>query len=326
MFGGPKVGSGGGVTVCGEFRRQMNLADIREKIGRRLANAILRVSGSSTLYSAPGHFYSPIVNPREAINYATRIKAVDQKEADRPKVDQAILDRTFQQLSAHFRKISDFLGVGESARYSNSTSYFNLGDAYIYSAFICELKPKLIVEVGCGFSSACALDTTEHEGIDTKFVFIEPYPDRLYKLLSPADCARSRILEMAVQNVGFDVFAELDAGDILFLDTTHVCKTGSDVNHELFQILPRLKTGVVVHFHDIFDNWEYPLEWIGEQNRSWNEIYALRAFLMFNHEFEIIYFNDFMWRHFRQEIEQTPLGPVLHTVNEAGSGLYLRKK
>lgn len=57
-----------------------------------------------------------------------------------------------------------------------------------------------------------------------------------------------------MQNVDPDVFAKLDAGDILFLDTTHVCKTGSDVNHELFQIPPTLKTGVVVHFHDVFDN------------------------------------------------------------------------
>ncbi len=304
----------------------MNIAGIKAKIGRRLANAILRVSGSSSLYSAPGHFYSPIVNPREAINYAIKIKASDPEGSGYPKVDHTILDRTFQQLSAHFQKISEFLGVGEGARYSNSPAYFNLGDAYIYSAFICELKPKLIVEVGCGFSSACALDTTEHEGIDTKFVFIEPYPDRLYKLLSPADRAGSKIFETGVQNVDFDVFAELDAGDILFLDTTHVCKTGSDVNHELFQILPRLKTGVVVHFHDIFDNWEYPHEWIGEQNRSWNEIYAIRAFMMFNQEFDIIYFNDFMWRHHRQKIEQSPLGPVLRTVKELGSGLYLRKR
>ena len=73
---------------------------------------------------------------------------------------------------------------------------------------------------------------------------------------------------------------------------------------------------MVVHFHDIFDNWEYPHEWIGEQNRSWNEIYAIRAFMMFNQEFDIIYFNDFMWRHHRQKIEQSPLGPVLRTVKE----------
>jgi hypothetical protein len=304
----------------------MNIADAREKIGRRLANAILRVSGSSRLYSAPGHFYSPIVNPREAIEYAAKIEASGRNGSGCPKIDQIVLERTFDQLSTHFLKISQFLGVGEGARYSDSPSYFNLGDAYIYSAFICELKPKLIVEVGCGFSTACAFDTAEHLGIATRFVFIEPHPDRLYKLLSPADRARARILETGVQNVEPDVFAELDAGDILFLDTTHVCKTGSDVNHELFQILPTLKPGVVVHFHDVFDNWEYPLEWIGEQNRSWNEIYAIRAFLMFNQEFEIIYFNDFMWKHHRQKIDQSPLGKVLRAVNGCGSGLYLRKR
>lgn len=303
----------------------MTMAAMREKIGRRLTNAILRVSGSSTLYSAPGHFYSPIVNPREAVDYASKSEALGRKGAHHPEVDEIILHRTFQQLSAHFGKINGFLGLDERARYSNSPSYFNLGDAYIYSAFICDLKPKLIVEVGCGYSSACALDTTDHEGIDTRFIFIDPYPDRLYQLLSPEDRRRSKILEGSVQNVDLDVFAQLGAGDILFLDTTHVCKTGSDVNHELFQILPRLKPGVVIHFHDIFDKWEYPLEWIGEQNRSWNEIYAVRAFLMFNHAFEIIYFNDFMWRRHKRTIDQTTLGAVLRAVNEAGSGLYLRK-
>jgi hypothetical protein len=298
----------------------MNISEIRSKIGRRVANAVLKSAGSSGLYSSPGHFYSPIVNPTEAIKYVNDLQTGDCAKQLFPAVDNDTIFATFEKLSRHFSRSGEFLRSGRY-RYFESTNYFCLGDAYIYSAFISDLTPRLIIEVGSGFSSACALDTVDQLNIDTQFVFIEPNPDRLFKLISSADRSRVTIFEIGVQHVSLSVFDRLEAGDILFLDTTHIFKTGSDVTHELFQIIPRLKPGVIIHFHDIFDKWEYPTNWIGDQNRSWNEIYALRAFLMFNKEFEIIYFNDFMWQNFKDRIDRTALG----SVNAAGSGLYLRK-
>lgn len=298
----------------------MNISEIRSKIGRRVANVVLKSAGSSSLYSSPGDFYSPIVNPDEAIRYVSDLQTGDRGVGLFPAVDNDTIFGTFERLSQHFSRSGDLL-KSRRHRYFESTKFFCLGDAYVYSAFISELKPRLIIEVGSGFSSACALDTVDELGLDTQFVFIEPNPDRLFKLISSADRARVTIFQTGVQQVSLSVFDRLEAGDILFLDTTHIFKTGSDVTHELFHILPRLKPGVIIHFHDIFDKWEYPNNWIGDQNRSWNEIYALRAFLMYNNEFQIIYFNDFMWQNSKDRIDRTALG----SLNAAGSGLYLRR-
>ncbi len=125
-----------------------------------------------------------------------------------------------------------------------------------------------------------------------------------------------------MQNVGLDVFAALGPGDILFVDSSHVLKTGSDVCYELFDILPVLQPGVMVHFHDIFYHFEYPAPWVVEERRSWNEIYALRAFLMYNSAFEVVFFNNYFMKRF-PEIAGDPATPFAR--NEGG-GLWLRKR
>ena len=94
------------------------------------------------------------------------------------------------------------------------------------------------------------------------------------------------------------VFDALSANDILFVDSTHVSKTGSDVNHLFFEILPRLASGVLVHLHDIFFPFEYPQDWV-LGGRSWNEIYMLRAFLQYNNAFRIVFMNTFL-EHFHE--------------------------
>jgi hypothetical protein len=117
-------------------------------------------------------------------------------------------------------------------------------------------------------------------------------------------------------------FDDLSAGDILFIDSTHIVKTGSDVCCELFEILPRLPAGVLVHFHDIFWPFEYGEDWVLNENRSWNEIYALRAFLTYNSQFEIIFFNDF-FRQFRRDLIAQTYPKFL---NNTGGAIWLRRR
>ena len=117
-----------------------------------------------------------------------------------------------------------------------------------------------------------------------------------------------------------ELFESLQAGSLLFLDTTHVSKTGSDVNHEIFQILPRLKAGVIIHFHDVFHQFEYPPSWILKENRSWNELYMLRAFLMYNSKFEIMFFNQLIARRHPEML----LAASEKAARNAGGGLWLK--
>ncbi len=96
-------------------------------------------------------------------------------------------------------------------------------------------------------------------------------------------------------------FSTLNKNDILFIDSTHVLKTASDVHYELFSILPSLNKGVLVHFHDIQYPFEYPRPWLFKDNMSWNEIYALRAFLMYNSAFEVVFWNG-LFAHRQREL------------------------
>ena len=123
-----------------------------------------------------------------------------------------------------------------------------------------------------------------------------------------------------LQEAPLSLFESLGENDVLFIDSTHVSRIGSDVNRLFFEILPRLRPGVLIHVHDVFYPFEYPRHWIME-GRAWNEIYVLRAFLEFNDRFEIVLFNTYLTqnqRHFIQE--RFPLC----LANEGGS-LWLRR-
>ena len=166
------------------------------------------------------------------------------------------------------------------------------------------------------------LDTSErHLNQSVNFTFIEPYPELLKSLLRTKDLASISILESRLQDVPINEFQQLNSGDFLFIDSTHVSKTGSDVNYLLFDILPSLSDGVYIHIHDIFYPFEYPREWVFG-GRSWNEIYALRAFLQFNSAFTIEMMNTYL-EHFHQQrfVSRMPL-----CMKNTGGSIWLRKR
>ena len=111
------------------------------------------------------------------------------------------------------------------------------------------------------------------------------------------------------------------------IDSSHIVKTGSDVHFELTELLPRLRRGVVVHFHDVFYPFEYPEKWVLEDNNSWNEIYYLQTFLMHNDAFEIIYFNDYFSKVHGDTILASLPPDVSALVRlNPGGGLWLRRR
>lgn len=182
-------------------------------------------------------------------------------------------------------------------RYYFNNPAYSFGDGLMLHSMIRHFKPKRIIEIGCGHSSTVIMDTNDHffDGqIDIRF--IDPYPQLLHKLMRPDDPDRYVIKEQGVQEVDLATYDDLQENDILFIDSTHVSKLGSDVNRELFDILPRLNPGVLIHFHDIGWPFEYPAEWIAE-GRAWNENYLIRAFLAYNSTFEIVLFTAYLHNH-----------------------------
>lgn len=150
--------------------------------------------------------------------------------------------------------------------------------------------------------------------------FVEPYPTLLKKLIKNKATDDYKIINKKVQEVSIDVFKELKEGDFLFIDSSHVSKTGSDVNYELFEILPSLNSGVIIHIHDIFYPFEYPKEWVLE-GRNWNENYLLRAFLSYNKDFEILFFSQYLHKYYPEKFKNMPL-----MYKNWGGNIWLRKK
>jgi hypothetical protein len=242
----------------------------------------------------PGHYYSPVpsiedVRRREHIIFGTpprEIPGVDLNEEGQ----LALLE----QLARYYDEQPFTPQKVGGRRYFFENPNYSYGEALVLYAMIRHLRPANIVEVGSGFSSCVMLDTNElFFGGSINCTFVDPYPELLLSLVGDTRPRSVRIVHRSLEDVGHELFAPLRRGDILFIDSTHVAKVGSDVNRIFAELLPALSPGVYVHFHDVYYPFEYPKKWIYE-GRAWNEAYVLRSFLQFNRGFEIIYFNSFL--------------------------------
>lgn len=254
-----------------------------------------------------GHFYSPVVDPSTVGDYLERRWKDKIDDLKGIGIDLEGM-RGFWTDNLDFIKSCTFPQVQtDTHRYYFNCGFYGPGDGTILRTMIRVHRPRRIIEIGSGFSTACALDTIDELQLrkSIQITCIEPYPERLEKLLRASDRDVVSVLRQAVQAVDLSLFSELQANDILFIDSTHVLKTGSDVHFELFYILPCLKPGVLIHFHDIHFPFEYPRQWIYDRNFSWNEVYALRAFLSYNNSFRILFYNDLFARAERTLVEQT---------------------
>lgn len=153
-----------------------------------------------------------------------------------------------------------------------------------------------------------------------KLTFIEPYPEILNSLMSEKDKINNEVIIKIVQDVNYEKFQELEPNDILFIDSSHVVKTGSDVQHILFEILPLLKRGVYIHFHDIFYPFQYPKKWILNNRWNWNEDYFLKAFLMYNNQFKIVLFPTYLYKYHMKLFDNMPI-----ITKNVGGSLWLKK-
>ncbi len=277
--------------------------------------------GVKTAFPA-GHYYSPIVDPTSVGAYVKRRRHLNPN-------DLAGIALSTDDMLAFWKanlaticstQFPDTAGGDKRFHYKNGS--FPFGDAIMLRTMLVHCKPSRIVEIGSGYTTACMLDTIDETGLTkTIITCIEPYADRLRGLLRSEDLRIVTLIETAVQTVEIGVFETLEAGDILFIDSTHVVKTGSDVHYELFHVLPALKPGVIIHFHDVPFPFEYPDEWVFSSNYSWNEAYVLQAFLMYNDRFRVTMWNSMFAREHRSVILQDfPL-----FLNNPGSSIWLEK-
>lgn len=241
------------------------------------------------------HYYSPVVNTEEVKQREDEIWKKNIPST-LPGIDLNILEqlKLIDDFSKNYHDIPFPESKNKKFRYYYENPFFSYSDGIFLYSFIRHFNPSRIIEIGSGFSSALILDAIQYfSRPQTSLSFIEPFPDRLYSLLTNDDKHQVSIFEKNLQQIEISFFEQLEENDILFIDSNHVSKTGSDVNYLIFEILPSLKKGVLIHFHDIFYPFEYPKDWVLD-GRSWNEDYILRSFLMYNDSFKIILFPNFL--------------------------------
>jgi hypothetical protein len=270
-------------------------------IKRMFDDSDWRLQITSTL---PGHFYSPYpslkeIRAREKIIWGELPRSLPSLDINE-NGQVALLN----DLKSYYKEFPFRDKATTGLRYYLSNGMFSYMDAVVFYSILRHLKPKRIIEVGSGFSSALMLDTSQlFLAGNINCTFIEPYPDRLFRLITDTDKQRHNVIEAPLQQVDLALFKHLSENDILFIDSSHVSKVDSDVNRIVFDVLPILNKDVWIHFHDIHYPFQYFKEWI-YRGIAWNEVYLLRAFLQYNQAFQIQCFNSFMAHFYREWLEK----------------------
>jgi hypothetical protein len=261
-----------------------------------------------------GHFYSTVPSQNEISNALRSARS----QNDRLKEQIAGYSTLDENINVLFNKVLSQSNsqLRDSILYPQNSTQFVYSDALMLRSVLNDLKPQRIIEVGSGHSSAVLTDYQNSSCGEIKLTMIEPFPQRLEQTLGSA-FEYIDLRKCPVQDIDKSLWQELEAGDLLFIDSSHVVKAGSDVSHLFFEVLPILRSGVVIHIHDVFRNFEYPEKWFSD-GRFWNESYMLRAFLTFNSRFRIQYWPCSNRKLFK-ELVASEIGKEL----EPGSSIYL---
>jgi glycosyltransferase involved in cell wall biosynthesis len=252
---------------------------------------------------SPNHYYSPIpdVGRLSARHFGEtfELTGIDLREAEQLLLLEKLQDFRNEYALFPAGKVSD------PCQFHFNNGVFESGDAEVLYAMVRHFNPRRVIEVGAGHTSlltaaACEINRKERRNA-CEFIAIEPYPNDLFRNPIPG---LTRLIRRPLQEIELELFLALEDSDILFIDSSHVLKIGSDVHRLFLEILPRLRPGVLVHFHDIFLPGEYPKEWILEEHIFWNEQYLLQAFLAFNACFEVLWAGAFMHRRHPEKLRQ----------------------
>jgi hypothetical protein len=296
------------------------LARVRHRLGRSIE--FFREETSLRDFTPRGHYHSPLPAIEPGARFAADAMRRDASAGLpalrlHPDAQRELVGRMIE-LAAEF----DWPAAStRERRFNTRQDWYNAADAFVLYAMLRLLHPRRVVEIGSGFSSALLLDAREREPLaNLELVFVDPNPQRLLGLLRPGDRESIELIAAPVQDAPARVFASLAAGDILLVDSSHVSRAGSDVNHLLFEILPALPVGVWVHFHDIFWPFEYPPDWI-RRGLAWNEAYLVRAFLMYNEDFEVAF-----WAPYAAAIDEDRVRSKLaRFALHAGQSVWIRR-
>lgn len=274
-----------------------------------------------TRFAPPGHYYSPIPSKKDIEFHLARPRtnstAYGLLGIDLADSRQLEL---LEQLKTYYPLVPFRNNPSSGLLYHSDNPHYSYSDAVLLFCILNHFRPARLIEIGSGFSTCAILDTNRiFLNSQIQVTSIEPYPELLRTLLGKSQ-DQLNIVESRLQDADIHIFDQLHRGDVLFIDSTHVSKLGSDVNYMFFEVLPRLAVGVIVHLHDIYQDFEYPDLWLSG-GRAWNESYMLRAFLEFNDSFRILLFLSQMQTAYRDWFHQ-----YMSAATATGGGSFWTEK
>ena len=269
---------------------------LRSKLGTELFRRWERRG----FHVTPVHFYKPIPDtqslPDTLWQQPSGLPGIQMNES----AQLELLRKDFPRFRNEYEQLATASSEKGSEFYVRNNLFGGV-DALVAYCMVRHFQPRLVIEVGSGFSSL-VLGQAAQKNKTSGLICIEPFPRKFLREGFPG--LRS-LIEKKVQDIELEFFLQLESGDMLFIDSSHTVKIGSDVNYLFLEVLPRLRPGVVVHVHDIFLPFEYRRDWVLDELRFWTEQYLLQAFLQFNSEFEVLMANSYLNHYYHEELKTT---------------------
>ena len=285
------------------FKR--NVRAVQWRIGNIIFKKLFLLWEKLGFHITRNHFYQPIPDTRtlkdDLWEKQSELVGIDINEEGQINL--------LSLFSSKFKEEYESFPINKTSipyQYYVNNGAIGSVDGEILYCMVRHFKPKKIFEIGSGNSTylsaqAILKNKEEDNNYECELVAIEPYPNDILKAGFPG---LSKLIPKKVQDIPLSEFKKLRENDILFIDSSHVLKIGSDVQYEYLEILPRLHKGVIVHLHDIFLPAEYPKEWVLNDYRFWNEQYLLKAFLAFNNSFEVLWAGSYMHLRHSDKLEE----------------------
>lgn len=277
---------------------------------------------SHGLHVLPVNYYSPVPDTIELRNgHQGWRQEIDLSDICFNLEEQRRLGEIFAGYAPEFSQLPDVEHLRQRG--------YGLGYAPIESlllhCFVRHFRPQRIIEVGSGVSTvfeghAISLNAGDSAS-PCSLTCIEPCPSDLLRSIPQV----TEIIAKKVQELPSSFFNVLEAGDILFIDSSHSVKVGSDVNYLFLQVLPWLRAGVLIHIHDIvFPYLAPPDVWLFERLMFWQENVLLKALLSGNQDFEVIYCSSYL--HHKDPAALRATFPQYNSQTHYPQSIWLRKR
>jgi len=184
---------------------------------------------------------------------------------------------------------------------SGRSRTFGYIEAQVLHAVIRHYKPAQLIDIGGGVPTYCAFQAISMNRRDTALkghmTCIEPHPIDLIKNLDNVE-----IIARPIHEVPLEYFRQLGVNDIVFIDSNHVVRSGSEVNYIVLEILPIIPKGVLVQIHDIYLPFDYDRDVLRNFIHP-NETALVAAFLAFNTRYKILFSMSMLHYERRQEMQ-----------------------